>query len=125
MVKKCAVIELCHELSLGGSCYLWLGRERLFFTSYAERIGNPYIQAGCEDLKWFVKSMFGACRDEGEMGKTARETSASKPGRERSLEDKGNKQVESRKVGMSGLGVKLHGVITVDTVLLPRALYLW
>lgn len=104
-VNKCAVIELCNELSLGGSCYVWLGRERLFFKSYAERISNPWSQAGCEDLKWFVESMFGECRDEGKMGKTARETGASKPGREKSVEDEGKKQVESRRVGRGGLGV--------------------
>lgn len=69
--------------------------------------------------------MFGECRDEGEMGKTAGETSTSKPGREKSVEDEGNKQVESRKVSRGGLGVTVHSVITLGTVLLPRALYLW
>lgn len=103
-VKKCAVIELCNELSLGRSCYVWLGRERLFFKSYAERISNSQIQAGCEDLKWFVKSMFDECRDEGKMGKTAGE-SAFEPQREKCMQGKGNKLVESRKVDRGGLGV--------------------
>lgn len=48
--------------------------------------------------------MFGERRDEGKMGKTARETSASEPGREKSVEDEGKKQVESRRVGRGGLG---------------------
>lgn len=39
------------------------------------------------------------------MGKTAGETSASKPGKEMSVESEGKKQVESRKVGRGGLGV--------------------
>lgn len=49
--------------------------------------------------------MFDECRDEGKLGKTAGETSASEPGRERSVEGEGSKLVESRKVGRGGLGV--------------------
>lgn len=49
--------------------------------------------------------MFDECRGEGKMGKTAGETSASKPGKEMSVEGEGKKQVESRKVGRGGLGV--------------------
>lgn len=49
--------------------------------------------------------MFDECRNGGKMGKTAGETSASQPGREKSLEGKGSRQVESRKEGRGGLGV--------------------
>lgn len=55
----------------------------MFFKWYAERISKPSIQPACEDLKWFVKSMFDECKDEGRMGRqTAGETSASEPRRE-------------------------------------------
>ncbi|RMC08153.1 hypothetical protein DUI87_15187 [Hirundo rustica rustica] len=55
-------------------------------------------------LRSAVRCLTGA-RYEGKMRKTARDASASKPGREKSVEDEGNKQVESRKVGRGELGV--------------------
>lgn len=98
----------------------------MFFKWYAERISKPSIQPACEDLKWFVKSMFDECKDEGRMGRqTAGETSASEPRREEpvcavgGIEPGGCGREGRGGLGMAGNGTRLGS--SLCTVLLFSA----
>lgn len=60
---------------------MWLGRKGCSLNLMQKESANLRYQPGREDLKWFVKSMFDECRDEGKMGRQTERQVAPEPGR--------------------------------------------